>query len=214
MGIRSRRITPRSIRLPPRFRRHGLATTVLILVALVALWDRRTNTRNAARQPNKAQDQARYHDRDFKVHRVVDGDTLDITARDGPHVTTRVRLLGVDTPEVAGGKLGEMHFGPEAAAFAEKRLKGRTIHVVLAPGDTRDKFSRLLAYVFVRRGGPMFNEELITGGFAYADRRFDHPYKYRFETLEERARREGRGLWADVSIEDMPPWRRRFQRQP
>ena len=157
-------------------------------------------------------DTACYHDRSFRVARVVDGDTLDIEVPDRDKPVTRIRLWGVDTPEVAGTRADEMYFGPEASAFAKETLAGRDVHVVLSPKRTRGKYGRLLAYVFMSRGGKMFNEMLLEGGYAYADRRFDHHYMDRFKRIEKQARSSGIGLWAAVELDQMPSWRQRFEK--
>ncbi len=80
---------------------------------------------------------------------------------------------------------------------------------MLAPHDTRGKYGRLLAYIQIERGGKMFNEMLLRQGFAYADPRFDHPYRQAFLDIEGRARRSATGLWAEVGSEQMPSWRQR-----
>lgn len=142
---------------------------------------------------------------------MVDGDTLDIDAFDGDKPTTRIRLWGVDAPEVAHSRTPDMYFGPQAVAFAERTLGGRSVHVVLSPGRTRGKYGRLLAYVFLERGGRMFNEMLLEEGYGYADWRFEHPYQDRFEAMEKAARKAGAGLWAEVSLDRMPGWRQRME---
>ncbi len=145
------------------------------------------------------------------MSRVVDGDTFDIDAPDGDKRVTRIRLWGVDTPEVGGGGKGVRHFGPEASAFAKETLDGRRVHVVLSPLRSRGKYGRLLAYVHVSRGGRMFNEMLLEEGYAYADLRFPHHYKKRFEGIEKRARKAGVGLWSEVTLDKMPAWKQRFE---
>ena len=211
---RARRKLPDSITMPSRFRRHrGFFLAVLLVVAVVVC--DRTRRQIASPPPRNVAataDFTRYHNRTFSVARVVDGDTLDIDAPDAGKSTTRIRLWGVDTPEVARGRTVEMHFGLEASAFAKTTLEGKRVHVVLSPRRTRGKYGRLLAYVFLERGGIMFNELLLEEGYAYADRRFPHHYKRQFEAIEKRARREGAGLWESVTIDDMPPWRQRFER--
>ncbi len=106
----------------------------------------------------------------------------------------------------------DIHFGPEASAFARGTLEDRSVHIVLAPQRTRGKYGRLLAYVFLERGGRMFNEMLLEEGYAYADLRFDHPYFEQFKAIDKRARRAGAGLWQDVTLEQMPKWKQRFER--
>ena len=90
-------------------------------------------------------------------------------------------------------------------------LTGRDVHVVLSPGRTRGKYGRLLAYVYLERGGRMFNEALLEEGCAYADLRFAHHYYDRFKEIERGARQSGVGLWAGVSLEGMPEWKQRFE---
>ncbi|MFQ5590990.1 MAG: thermonuclease family protein [Phycisphaerae bacterium] len=198
---------PDSIRLSRRPLRHILSVAALALVVTGVVCDH--TTRVAPQQD----DHARYHDRSFRTVRVVDGDTLDIDAPDGNKPVTRIRLWGVDTPEVDGSPRGEMYYGPEASAFAKRTLANRIVHIVLSPNKTRGKFGRLLAYVYLERGGRMFNEMLLEEGYAYADLRFRHHYFRRFKNIETRARREKRGLWADVTLEQMPRWKQRFERK-
>lgn len=161
--------------------------------------------------PRQSEDFDRYHDRAFRVVRVVDGDTLDINAPDRGKPTTRIRLWGVDTPEMARGGRSEMHFAAEATQYARRLLTGETVHVVLSRRRTRGKYGRLLAYVLFERGGRMFNEMLLEEGMAYADLRFPHDYDSQFRAAEKRARRAGRGLWSDVTPEKMPAWKQRFE---
>ncbi|MFQ5414280.1 MAG: thermonuclease family protein [Phycisphaerae bacterium] len=196
---------PDSVVLPSRWRRVRCIVLIVGVAVAAVVVDR------ALRPPPAVDDQSRYHDRDFRVVRVVDGDTLDIDIADRDKPWTRIRFWGVDAPEVAKRGRAGAYFGEEARAFAERTVAGRTVHVVLSPRKTRGKYGRLLAYVFLERGGVMLNELLLERGFAYADRRFAHHYMDEFRAIEGRARREGVGLWKDVTLDDMPAWRRRFE---
>ena len=170
------------------------------------IWER------AAGPTRQADDGTRYHDESFVVVNVVDGDTVDIDVPDRSHPVTRIRLWGVDTPEVAQGDKAGMYFAAQASAYARETLLGQRVHVALSPDKSRDKYDRLLAYVLLERGGRMFNEMLLEEGYAYADVRFAHHYSRQFRTLEKRARKAGVGLWAGVTREQMPEWRQRFER--
>ena len=191
--------------MPRRWNRIATAGFVILLAAVVVC-ERTTGP------PVLLDDDTRYHDRSFRVSRVVDGDTLDIEAPDRDRPVTRIRLWGVDTPEVARGGRSDAHFGPEASAFARRTLEGRTVHVVLVPQRTRGKYGRLLAYVFLDRGVRMFTEMLLEDGYAYADLRFNHPYFKQFKAIEKRARKSGIGLWKNVTLEHMPQLKQRFER--
>ena len=211
---RVRRDVPPSVVLPARRRRRLFVVLAVGLATALVVCDRSVHqsSRNPVGVQAENRDRARYHDRTFRVVHVVDGDTLDIDASDGNKPKTRIRLWGVDTPEVGHGKGKDMYFGPEATAFAKKTLDGRDVHVVLSKKRTRGKYGRLLAYVFLERGGVMFNEMLLEEGLAYADLRFPHDYRKQFEATEKRARRAGVGLWAEVERDDMPEWKQRFER--
>ena len=180
---------------------------VLVLVGTLVIYERGFG------RLGQEDDYTRYHDKVFEVARVVDGDTFDIDIPDGRHPTTRIRLWGVDSPEVAGSRDGAMHYGAEASAFASRRLMGRNVRVVLSPAKTRGKYGRVLAYVYLEPSGVMFNELLLEHGYAYADWRFAHPYKRQFKALEERTRKQGLGLWEEVTFEQMPAWRQRMERR-
>ncbi|MFQ5464214.1 MAG: thermonuclease family protein [Phycisphaerae bacterium] len=207
MRLPGRRRFPPSIRQLRRWRRVSWPTVVLIVAGALLLRERLITT------PRATGDRERYHNQSFPVVRVVDGDTMDIDIPDltTGKKTTRLRLWGVDTPEIAHGGTSDMHFGPEATEFAKKTLLGHNVHLVLSPEKTRGKYGRLLVYVYDERGGTMFNETLVRQGLAYADARFPHPYKRAFMDIEKRARRQQRGLWATVQLEQMPKWRQRFE---
>jgi endonuclease YncB( thermonuclease family) len=164
----------------------------------------------AASACRSTEDLARYHGRTFAVVQVVDGDTLHIDAADGQSATTRVRLLGIDAPEMTGSGRGPAHFAFESSEFAKRLALGKPVSLYLnESGNTRGSYGRLLAYVELP-DGIFLNEALIVQGYAYADWRFGHGYYQRYRQLEGSARALGRGLWARLSREDLPAWRQRM----
>ena len=189
----------------PRLWRRRPAFVGLVALGLTgAAWGHRHSLRPG--------DDESYHNRVFPCVHDVDGDTIDIDAPDGHFCRTRIRLWGVDTPETAKSNAGAMYYGDEASRFTRELVEHRQVRVVLSPLRGRDIYGRLLAYVYVRQRGEeiMLNEELIARGYAYADRRFDHFWRLRFEQLEEKAQKQRLGLWAKVRPEQMPPWRQRY----
>ncbi|MFM8003171.1 MAG: thermonuclease family protein, partial [Actinomycetota bacterium] len=97
-----------------------------------------------------------------RVVKVVDGDTLVVSVQN--QIET-VRLIGVDTPETVHPTKGVECFGPEASQFTKSTLKIGTV-VRLARGDEpRDRYQRLLVYLFFV-DGRFFNELLIDKGMA------------------------------------------------
>ena len=205
---RRRRKLPPTVRLPPFYRRHRVSLIVgAVLVALAVLG--RGSGGRAIPASTPESDFERLHGRVFTVVKVVDGDTVDIAAADGRRATTRIRLWGVDTPEVATAPTGAMYWGEQASRFATETLLGGEVRVELVEGETRDKYNRLLAYLYLPDSGALFNELLLRGGHAYADHRFKHPFRERFAELERRAREEMVGLWREVTRRQMPGWRQK-----
>ena len=127
-----------------------------------------------------------------RVVRVVDGDTIRVVheGREEP-----VRLIGVDTPEsVKPGSPVEC-FGKAAAAFTRRELDGRRVRLV-PDVEERDRYGRLLAYVFRVADGRFHNQALIAEGYAKPlTIRPNVRYEGRFRRLARGARREDRGLW-------------------
>jgi len=178
-----------------------------VLIALLAGYDRWTY------RPRPTHDSGRFGERNARVVHIADGDTIDVDLPDGSKAVTRIRLWGVDTPELRGGSAGPMHFAKEARDFAVQVLDGRQVRLGVVADDTRDRYGRLLAYVYVEPEGRMFNEMLIEEGFGYADRRFPHPHRDRFVELESQARSERAGLWREGSVDDMPKWRQQVEKR-
>jgi micrococcal nuclease len=130
------------------------------------------------------------HDATAEVRRVVDGDTIDIS----PSVEgrSRVRLIGMDTPEVY---FGTQPYGPEASAFAKRELDGERVGLELDVQKI-DPYGRLLAYVYLP-DGRMFNEVLQEEGYAQVAT-FPPNVKYqeRFLKAQREAREANTGLWS------------------
>jgi micrococcal nuclease len=137
---------------------------------------------------------------------VVDGDTLDVRYPNG--TTERVRLLGVDTPEVraendppefervpdteAGRDCLRVAGKAASAAVRERVGDGRVTLVVDPVADRRGSFGRLLAYV--RVDGTDLNRWLLAEGHARVyDSTFSRSEDYR--AAESAAREAGTGLW-------------------
>jgi micrococcal nuclease len=120
---------------------------------------------------------------------VVDGDTAKVFYEGDSEY---VRYIGIDTPEMnQDGQPG--CFGEEATAANESLLGDGTARLVFGP-ELRDRFGRLLAYVYVR--DLMLNAELLREG--YAETLTIPPNDARsgqFERLEAEAQDAGRGRW-------------------
>ena len=126
------------------------------------------------------------------VEQVVDGDTIRVGI-DG-HTET-VRLLGIDTPEKAGGPRPAECFGAEASQFAEQLLPAGTAVSLSRDHESRDQYGRLLAFVH-RADGLLINQAMLELG--YATPLFFAPNTTMSEAFTDAAnlaRREWRGFW-------------------
>jgi len=125
------------------------------------------------------------------VTKVTDGDTIHVTYQGHDD---RVRLIGVNTPEVDwyGGEAE--CFGAQAGHYAQRRLNGATVGLVFDV-NLRDRYGRLLAYVYV--GTELFNLTLVQQGYAVADPvPPDTQMAPLFAGAESKAKAAGRGLWS------------------
>lgn len=169
-----------------------IRVAALIIVSLVCF---------GARSLPLAKTNAAAKDELFYVQRVVDGDTLKLS--DG----RRVRLIGVDTPEV--------HYSNKLARDAEKSRKD--IKVIQSLGrkssefttnlclgkkvrlefdvEKRDRYRRLLAYVYLE-DGTFVNARILEDGFGQV-MTIPPNVKYSdyFLKLQGEARKNNRGLW-------------------
>ena len=134
--------------------------------------------------------------RPARIVRVVDGDTvrLSIDGREEP-----VRLIGINTPESVDPRRPVECLGKEASAKAAEILTpGMMVQVEADPTqDTRDRFGRLLLYVWMP-DGRLFNDFMIELGYA-TEYTYQTPYRYQtqFRATQSAATYGKRGLWAD-----------------
>jgi micrococcal nuclease len=124
----------------------------------------------------------------YEVARAVDGDTLLLRNR------TRIRLLGVDTPETKHPTRGVEFYGPEAAAFTSRLVRGRQVRLAFDRERT-DRYGRFLAYVYV--GDVFLNERLLREGYGRAMLRFPYSAEKKavFRQAQAEAQATERGIW-------------------
>ena len=128
-----------------------------------------------------------------RVNRVIDGDTIVLENGE------RVRLLGVNTPEVNHPKKGVEVFGKEAADFTQRMVEGKLVRLESDPiARKREKHSRTLAYVFLQ-DGTFLNAEIVKQGYGFSVSALPPlKYEYEFRKLEQEARENRRGLWTMI----------------
>lgn len=131
----------------------------------------------------------------YKVVKVIDGDTIDVNVNEK---TERIRLIGIDTPEIVDPRKAVQCFGKEASDKAKLLLTNQSVSLESdSTQGERDKYNRLLRYIFLKNG-TSFNKLMISDGYAH-EYTYNLPYKYQdeYKNAEKSARENKRGLWAD-----------------
>jgi micrococcal nuclease len=137
----------------------------------------------------------------YTVQRVIDGDTFKLSNGE------RVRLIGVDTPETKlNDKLKRdarrtnqdartiIAMGRQSKDFSKKLLEGKRVRLEF-DAQRRDRYGRMLAYVYLK-DGTFVNAELLKQG--YAQLMTVPPnvrHKDLFVRMQREAREKQRGLW-------------------
>jgi len=161
--------------------RRSLLLLALSLVALAGAWSGRGGDAAPAR------------DRIGRVVRVVDGDTIAVALAGRAE---RVRYIGIDTPESVKPNTPVQCYAHRAAAENARLVARERVRLVL-DAEPRDRFGRLLAYVYRVRDGRFVNAELVRGGFARTLTIAPNVrFAGRFRALAAQARRAHRGLWS------------------
>jgi micrococcal nuclease len=129
-----------------------------------------------------------------RLARVIDGDT--IVARVGGR-EERVRYIGVDTPETVKPDTAVQCFGPQAHELNARLLGAPGTSLTLRfDRELRDRYGRLLAYVYRARDGLFVNARLVAAGAARTlPINPNTAYAAQLGGLQQTARAAGRGLW-------------------
>ena len=122
------------------------------------------------------------------VTAVTDGDTIKIEYQ---NKTIKVRLAGIDTPEL------KQEFGPESKKTLEDKVLNKTVYI---DGDKKDRYGRLIADLKI--GSRWINKELVEEGYAWHYKQYSKDQV--LAVAESNAKKEAKGLW--ISHNPMPPW--------
>lgn len=144
----------------------------------------------------------------YLVKKIYDGDTFEVEIEGK---SEKVRMLGIDTPEKWGsekfdrdaertGKDKETikKLGTLSSDFTTRLIGGKK--VILIPdskGDDKDRYSRLLRYVYLE-DGTFVNLKIVEEGYANAYRKFNVSKQSEFIKAETDAREKKKGLWGDI----------------
>ena len=125
--------------------------------------------------------------------KVVDGDTIAVQLG---ATREKVRYIGVDTPETKDPRRPVQCYGQKAADFNARLVDGELVRLV-RDVEERDRYGRLLAYVYRVRDELFVNAELARLGYAQPlSIAPDVRHADRFARLAREAREAGRGLWS------------------
>ncbi len=137
------------------------------------------------------------------VSQAIDGDTLQLSSGE------KVRLIGIDTPEASNNpktrrdseRTGQelrkiMALGRQASTYTRKLVQGKPVRLELDV-QHRDRYGRLLAYVYLR-DGTFVNAEIVRAGYAQV-MTIPPNVKYQelFLKLQNEARENKRELWKE-----------------
>ncbi len=124
----------------------------------------------------------------------IDGDAVYLEGTLlGSRQLLSTRLIGIDTPETVDPRKPVQYFGKEASIFTEKILSKQNVYVTYDQ-NTKDKYNRLLAYVWLKINNNfyMFNAILVLNGYAHNYPYFPFNEKYcqlRLEMLKNYVRK-------------------------
>jgi len=202
----------------------GRAVVVLALVVAGATGSQADRARSPRKQAQRspAQLEPRLVIGEFRLTKVVDGDTIKVSGLD-----SSLRLLGIDTEETfksaadrraAAAGLGPYMtakrgaaprpvkmatpMGEQAKDFAERFFAGvDTVRLERDhPAERRDRYNRILAYVFVKRDGAWlsYNVACVRAGMAPYFPKYGRSRRFHadFVAAEAEAKREQLGIWA------------------
>lgn len=131
------------------------------------------------------------------VTKVIDGDTVKV--EEGKNV----RLVGIDTPEVAhpwkNPPEPEEPFGNEATELTRGLIEGKEITIEYDVAAT-DRYGRQLGYLFVEKDGEKIfvQEELVRNGLAYVYTiRPNLFYNARLLKAQQEAYKKKLGIWSE-----------------
>jgi micrococcal nuclease len=123
---------------------------------------------------------------------VYDGDTVKVKFDSG--IERRVRLIGIDTPEIGEDPLEAPLEALLAKRFTFFHLFRQRVKLTYEQ-EREDRFGRLLAYVW--KENALFNQFILEQGFARVFLKFSYSLKDKFIDAQKEAQEEGRGFWCE-----------------
>lgn len=130
-----------------------------------------------------------------RVVGVVDGDTYDILING---LQCRIRMQGIDAPERG------MPYGTASKNYLSRLIFNKTVRVYINKKDGK----RWVAETYLPSGNEA-GAELVAAGMAWHFKKYSNSSN--LSLLEQKARKQKIGLWADANPQ--APWDYRQQRR-
>jgi endonuclease YncB( thermonuclease family) len=129
----------------------------------------------------------------YAIDHFIDGDTIAVNMNG---TVEKIRMIGVDTPETHKPNTPVQCYGEAAAAYTKQLIgNGRVRLASDSQSSNRDRYNRLLRYVYVP-DGRMIETELITNGYGFAYTYFPFSKSAEFTADEQQAQAAHKGLWS------------------
>jgi micrococcal nuclease len=119
---------------------------------------------------------------------VIDGDTIRVSGLGS------VRYIGINAPELGTDRHRAEYLAEAARQFNRSLVEGKLLRIEF-DRVKRDRFGRLLAYVWIQTKGRCVNQELLENGYAYCYPYENRKYSERFLSAQQKAMRQEKGIW-------------------
>ena len=143
-----------------------------------------------------------YGDFNAQVVRIVDGDTIQVIDSNG--IKFKIRLLGIDTPEL------KQRFGYESSLSLKKIIDEKSVIIISKPEKnkpyTLGRYKRIIGKIILN--GKDINLEMVQKGMAWHYKKYIKSQnvedRQSYNNAEQDARLNKIGLWSDVN--PVAPW--------
>lgn len=163
-----------------------MLAAILYAIAVQSGWIQETSEQAQQPQPGF-----------YGISRFVDGDTIAVDMNGSVET---IRMIGVDTPETHKPNAPVQCYGPEAAAFTKQLIGQNQVRLEADPlGTNRDRYGRLLRYVYLS-DGRLIETELISNGYSFAYVQFPFEKVEEFKASEQTAKAAKKGLWTACQV--------------
>ena len=137
------------------------------------------------------------------VTKITDGDTVQAVTPEGTKL--KVRLYGIDAPEMPKGKIPGEPFGNDSRAYLTSLVSQTTVRIEIRDID---RYRRMVAILWL--GERNVNQEMLSAGMAEAYSEYlRQPYRTPFIQAEQEAKAQGKGIWSRGTYYERPSQFRR-----